>query len=59
MEKRLLIIHTMTRFLISYDEAVILVDQIFRDGKQKEYEQYLNEFPKYSDVIKKYGGKEL
>ena len=59
MEKKLLIIHTMTRFLISYDEAVILVDQIFKDGKEKEYEQYLSEFPKYSEMIKKYGGKEL
>ena len=37
MEKRLLIIHTMSRFLITYDEAVILVEQIFKDGKEKEY----------------------
>lgn len=56
MEKRILIIHTMSRFLITYDEAVILVDQIFKDGKEKEYAEYLKEFPTYSEVIKKYGG---
>lgn len=57
MEKNLLIIQTMTRYSISFNEASILVSSIFKQGKEKEFLEFLEKFPTYSEILQKYGGK--